>query len=186
MMDNLSVIKASFADIQNIKSRSVMVLKIEVPSEMAKKALDTLGYPLPGEEIPVAVARLSEEAKNGGTVSENRFATESESSSSDKGCDKAGQSNKQKWDEMPYPKRAAILSQNTSFSAFLKGADLGLDDLNITIANHDSGVAQAIRDYCRVESRSHIKPDTEAAKRFDDLYQAFYLWERYGDIGERV
>ncbi len=54
-----AVIQGNFADIQNIKSRSVMVLKIEVPVEQAQKALNTLGYPTPGEEIPVAVVRLN-------------------------------------------------------------------------------------------------------------------------------
>lgn len=54
-----AVITGCYADLKLIKTRSVAQVVIEVPIEQAQKAIDTLGLPLPGQEIHVAIARLN-------------------------------------------------------------------------------------------------------------------------------
>jgi hypothetical protein len=55
-----AVVSGSLAEIKFIKTRSVCVLCIELPIEQAEDAISKFGIPLPGQEIPVAVARLYE------------------------------------------------------------------------------------------------------------------------------
>lgn len=57
-----AAISGSFADYRLVKSRSVLQLVIEVPVEQQGAAFAALGYPLPGTEIPVAVARMNSPA----------------------------------------------------------------------------------------------------------------------------
>lgn len=57
-----AVIAGSFADYRLVKSRGCLQLVIEVPVEQQGAAFAALGYPLPGTEIPVAVARLNPRA----------------------------------------------------------------------------------------------------------------------------
>lgn len=55
----MTAVQAAFSEIQIIKSRSVMVLKCEVPLEVADKVLAALGgIPIPGEERWLALARI--------------------------------------------------------------------------------------------------------------------------------
>ncbi len=51
-------IQGCFAEYQMVKTRGVLVLKIEVPLERQAEVFAVLGYPLPGEEIHVGLARL--------------------------------------------------------------------------------------------------------------------------------
>jgi hypothetical protein len=53
-----AVITGTFADLKLIKTRSVIQVVIECPIEAWKKLTDVLGFPIPGTEIPVAIARL--------------------------------------------------------------------------------------------------------------------------------
>lgn len=57
-----AVIAGSFADYRLVKSRSVLQLVVEIPVEQQEQAFKALGYPLPGVEIAVAVARLNPQA----------------------------------------------------------------------------------------------------------------------------
>jgi hypothetical protein len=54
-----AVITGTFADLKLVKTRSTVQVIIECPIEQAKQVTDLLGFPLPGQEIHVAVARLS-------------------------------------------------------------------------------------------------------------------------------
>lgn len=54
-----AVIAGSFADYRLVKSRSVLQVIVEIPIEQQGAAFAALGYPLPGTEIPVAVARMN-------------------------------------------------------------------------------------------------------------------------------
>src|SRR5215472_1628072 len=57
MTDDRAIL-GSYAEWQMIKSRKVLVLKIEVPLEQAEEVLAKLGFPMPDTEIPVAVCRI--------------------------------------------------------------------------------------------------------------------------------
>lgn len=61
-------IYGSFADYKTIKTRAALQLIIEVPIEQSKHVLNTLGFPLPGEEIPVVVTLVQLEEGDGGDV----------------------------------------------------------------------------------------------------------------------
>jgi len=63
-MSDHCIIQASFADHKRIKTRSVTQLIIEIPIEDTMRVLSILGDPMPGEEIPVAVARLQNEIQS--------------------------------------------------------------------------------------------------------------------------
>jgi hypothetical protein len=55
-----AVITGTFSEVKFIKTRSVMQLCVEIPIEQADMALHVLGgVPQPGNEVHVAVARLS-------------------------------------------------------------------------------------------------------------------------------
>lgn len=58
-MTDEAVITGTFADMKLVKTRSAMQLVIEVPIEHGKKVIEAFGLPVPGAEIPVAVARLA-------------------------------------------------------------------------------------------------------------------------------
>ncbi len=58
-MTTPAAIQGTFADLKTVKTRSVVQMIIEVPIEQGKQVVDAFGFPQPGSEIPVAVARLN-------------------------------------------------------------------------------------------------------------------------------
>jgi hypothetical protein len=56
------VIQGTFADLKTVKTRSVVQMVIEVPIEQGAQIVSAFGFPRPGEEVPVAVARLDPNA----------------------------------------------------------------------------------------------------------------------------
>lgn len=59
-MTDKAVTTGTFSEVRFVKTRSVMVIHIEVPIEAADMALQALGgVPQPGKEVAVAVARLN-------------------------------------------------------------------------------------------------------------------------------
>jgi hypothetical protein len=53
-----SAFLGTYSDLKLVKTRSVAQVVIEVPIERAREVTDLLGFPLPGEEIHVGVARI--------------------------------------------------------------------------------------------------------------------------------
>lgn len=62
MNDRPAALAGSFADYRLVKSRGVLQLIVEIPVESQAQAFEALGYPIPGTDIPVAVARLNSPA----------------------------------------------------------------------------------------------------------------------------
>lgn len=62
-MTDRAVIPGTFADLKIVKTRSVVQMVIEVPIEQGSQIIEAFGFPQPGAEIPVAVARLAEQTK---------------------------------------------------------------------------------------------------------------------------
>jgi hypothetical protein len=54
-----AVIQADFSDFRQVKSRKVAQLIFEIPLEALPQAMERLGWPKPGESLPVAIARLA-------------------------------------------------------------------------------------------------------------------------------
>lgn len=53
-----AAISGTFADYRLVKSRGVLQLVVEIPVELQAEAFEALGYPVPGTDIHVAIARL--------------------------------------------------------------------------------------------------------------------------------
>jgi hypothetical protein len=53
-----SAFLGSYSDLKIVKTRSVVQVIIEVPIERGQEVTDLLGLPRPGEEVPVALARI--------------------------------------------------------------------------------------------------------------------------------
>lgn len=58
-MGTPAVIAGSYADLKTIRTRQVLQMVIEIPLEDGEKLIDAFGFPAPGAEIRVAVARLN-------------------------------------------------------------------------------------------------------------------------------
>ena len=73
-----AAIQGTFADLKSVKTRSVVQMVVEIPIEQAEQVIKAFGFPQPGAEIAVAVARLDpEKAKAAPAPSEKpkeRFA----------------------------------------------------------------------------------------------------------------
>src|SRR5690349_9811828 len=54
----VDAILGTYSDFKLVKTRSVVQVVIEVPLERAQEVTDLFGLPVPGAEIPVAMARL--------------------------------------------------------------------------------------------------------------------------------
>lgn len=67
---------------------------------------------------------------------------------------------RQSWGELPYVQRAGMLAQDQRFWKY-------------TQSDSEDSAAKAIRLFCCVASRKDITPGSEAAERFDQLYQGF-------------
>ena len=61
MADKPAAITGDFATYKHIPSRKVVQLVIEVPQEAQEAMFQALGYPVSGETVPVAVARLKDD-----------------------------------------------------------------------------------------------------------------------------
>ena len=60
MMEH-AAIQGTFADLKSVKTRSVVQMVIEIPIEQAEQVVKAFGFPQPGAEIAVAVARMDPE-----------------------------------------------------------------------------------------------------------------------------
>ena len=56
-----AAIQGTFADLKSVKTRSVVQMVVEIPIEQAEQIVRAFGFPQPGAEIAVAVARLDPE-----------------------------------------------------------------------------------------------------------------------------
>ena len=60
-MTKPAAIMGTFADLKTVKTRSVVQMVIEIPIEQGAQIIEAFGFPRPGEEVPVAVARMDPE-----------------------------------------------------------------------------------------------------------------------------
>lgn len=191
-----AAIAGSFANYRLIRSRSVLVVEIEVPVERQAEVFAALGYPLPGVEIPVAVARLSpslSQSQATGAVEPAR-GTNTPPSSQTLGTGVEGDENRgahqlqrENWvrgemamgldrDEAAYiagqkaVTRAGILCRDGRFQLYA-GVRPGIDpEIAADIA------AAFLRTRCQIASRRDMAHDEGARERFDALCTEFDIW----------
>lgn len=162
-----AAIRATFAEIQMVKSRDVLVLKFEVPLERADEALKNLGgVPRPGEERWFGIARLvpaaAEPSETDGEGEEDRASNNSPAND--------GLSEAEKAEMRKAVKLAGILPKRDDFIDWL-----------IRERNHrnptEEGAADYIRCFCGVLSRSEIATNKEAFERFKRIDTSYRLWK---------
>lgn len=103
-----AVIQGTFADLKTVKTRSVVQMVVEVPIEQGEQIVRAFGFPQPGQEVNVAVARIvpgakpQEQAKPEPTDGHKRF------------------------EDMPRPQQAGILCNDKSFMEWMGAGDTNM------------------------------------------------------------
>ncbi len=151
-----------FSDFKLIKTRSVCQLIIEVPLEQADKCLAAMGgVPLPGQERPVAVARLREKSPE-----------QAPSPSSDG----------KQWKDMRPSQQAGILCSDVDFQKWIaEHKKWGPVSLRDDYSYGEDQVADLVRRKCGILSRSQMDTNPSATAAWSEI-AADYHWHRtHGD-----
>jgi hypothetical protein len=146
-----AVIAGTFADLRSVKSRSVVVLHIEVPIERAADVVAMFGYPQPGEEVSVAVARLLPAAADPAPAT-------------------ATSKPKRPWDDLSLAQQAGIACGDPDFWVWLDHSRAAANVFDVDSA------AQEVRYRCNVKSRREFDRDEAAARRWNALHGEFKRW----------
>jgi len=152
-----AAISGTFSDLKTVKSRSVVQLVIEVPIEQGAAVIEAFGFPQPGAEIHVAVARLVAAP----AVVEREPPTEKP---------------RRKFDELPQSQQAGIRCSEGVFWRFL--AEIyGLK------ADSPETAAAAVRKICGVESRAdldRVRPGESST--WERLNARFVVWLHHPEL----
>lgn len=151
-----AAISGTFSDLKTVKSRSVVQIVIEVPIERAAAVVEAFGFPQPGAEIHVAVARLVGEPK---TI-EHEERTEKP---------------RRKFSELSRSAQAGIRCNDPVYRRWL------CDVYNYEADKPDQA-AEAVRDICGISSRAALDADPTAAARWGRLEREFDLWLHHPEI----
>ena len=155
-----AVIQGTYADIKNVKTRSVVQIVIEVPIEQAGLIQQALGWPQPGSEIRVAVARLHDGAAD---TTQPAGPTSEPAAPSPRTLD-----------DMPYPQQAALLCKMEPFQAWLKRGYKQIFLIPRPGGTDEERAAYVVRRVCGdIESRRELQPDTPAGNDWKRLYQTY-------------
>ena len=153
-----AVIQGVFSDLKNIKTRSCVQIVIEVPIEQAGMVIDALGWPQPGAEIPVAIARLNDEAAAIFKHNSHEAPTSKEVTASSPIIE-----------PIPYPQQITLLCEQEAFQDWLFARFQWPEEY----ADGKSAAAFVIRRYCHVSSRSDIQAGTEPGRRWYELFTEY-------------
>jgi hypothetical protein len=147
--------RATYSEVQPIKTRGVVKFVFEVPLAEADAAYRVLGgFPNPAAETWVAIARLKDNHEGDAAVPSTLAA---------------------KTDPSPVPNKrlvqqAAIACGDPLFQTFLKK--------NGAVINNAEDTAVIVRKACGVTSRSEIIPGSPAAAKWEKLTAEFLVWKR--------
>ena len=136
-------IQGTFADLKSVKTRSVVQMVIEIPIEQAERVVSMFGFPQPGAEIAVAVARLDPEKAKGSV-----------------GARETPAKPKKRFHELPLSQQAALRCQDGGFREFLTAE-------HAMIRNSDA--ADFVRRWCEVKSRAELDSNAKAASLWTSL-----------------
>lgn len=152
-----AAISGTFSDLKTVKSRSVVQIVIEVPIERAAAVVEAFGFPQPGAEIHVAVARL---VAAPATIEH----------------EPAAEKPRRKFAEMPRSQQAGIRCCEQAFWRFLN------ETYGRPAASSPESAAQVVRLLCNVESRANL--DGQGADAWDALEARFYLWMHHPELSK--
>ena len=152
-MTDPAAIDGSYADFKLVKTRSVCQLVVEIPIERAEEAIRKFGIPQPGQEIPVALARLQTPPKAAANAER-----------SEKGKERYRESDKMQ----QAATRAVMLCEDRKFQMWAS-TQICEPWLGPPIPD----TAHWLRWRLNIKSRSEIASRDEAYKRFIALEMAY-------------
>lgn len=156
-----AAIQAQLVDVRNLGTEKCVKLTLHVPAELAMQVVDAFGWPTNVNPVPVALARLN---LNAGSASPAREAVAVDHGQAD------STASRRPFASLPLPQQAALLCNDPVFRAFLN------EEHNYNCETADDA-AEAVRERCKVGSRSDIKPDTPAAAAFIRDREQFIAWK---------
>lgn len=157
-MTDRAAIMGSLVDVRNIGVHKSVKLTIHVPEEQAVMVINAFGWPTGVDPVPVAIARLSPEAKEREPVQESNPPVRARKS----------------WDELPPPQQAAIRCNEPAFQKFLQ--EKFRARWKILSGTDAENAAELVRVLCKVESRSQLTIGSRAATQWHVLDSEYKLW----------
>lgn len=159
-----AVFTGTFSDFKSVKTRSVCQIIIEVPVEKAGECLAALGgWPIPGEEKSVAVARIVEKKQE------------------QTAPDPAPAEGRQ-WQSLRPSQQAGILCADTEFQEWIVphakwgSGPTGPDSYG------EGYVVDLVRDRCGIGSRAELDTNQQAAAIWNEIVADFRWHQKHGGI----
>jgi hypothetical protein len=151
------LLKATYADLKTVKTRSTCQLILELPIEALTDVVALLGAPVPGNEVWVAVARLNLSAALTEPV---QIAHDN-----DDARDEPGKPPR------PLSQVSAILCNIVAFRRFIMEQYKGWDQIPTV-----DEAADWLREKCGVQSRRQFDTDDVAAANFKNIRSKYWAW----------
>lgn len=151
-----AAVQGTFADLKSVKTRSVVQMIIEAPIEQAAEIVRLFGFPQPGKEVPVAVARLRAAPQQ----IETQPAT------------------KRQMGDLAPAQQAGILCSAARFRKFLHETRENAWLLALSQSKDDpvQAAAVAVRAICGVHSRAELASNPQAELAWQDLKREYDIW----------
>lgn len=149
------VLKASYADLKTVKTRSTVQIILEMPIEALTDVVGLLGAPVPGNEVWVAVARLRPEAT----------ATPQIAHANDEEPLPAGGPSRS------LAQIAAMLCDKPTFKQYIYERSADWDH----VPNKEEAT-EWLRSACSIQSRRELDNNPEAARRFREIRSSYKAW----------
>jgi hypothetical protein len=170
-----AAIAGSLAEIKFIKSRSVCVLCVEIPIEQSEDAIAKFGVPIPGREIPIALALL--QASPGPAPAVDSGPSTAPSFPKDAGVPARdtvkSERAKAAYKAMPPMKRdvadAARLIKDEAFQRWVLVADFRQDNPVGNIAWTD----RLLKQHLRIASKAEIGESRDVNERWHTLLTTY-------------
>jgi len=151
------VLKATYADLKTVKTRSMCQVVLELPIEALTEVVRLLGAPVPGNEVWVAVARLDLSA-----AQQEPAQIEHANDDTDDEPHKPPR---------PLSQVAGMLCNTPTFQQFICEQSEGWDHRPTSIE-----AADWLRANCGINSRTELNTHPVAAERFRKIRADYNAW----------
>ena len=153
MTDN-AVVQGNFSDLKIVKTRSTVQIIIECPIEHGEQIIAAFGFPKPGEEIPVVVARLDVNAVKRPPAAPEKV--------------------KVPFKDMPMVTQAALRCNDVRFQNFLYVRYREqCDGAGLSTTEGQEIAASVVRWFCGVQSRKELGQYPTPTAKWKDLNANF-------------
>lgn len=162
-MGDAAVFQGCYTDLKFIKTRSVAQVIVEISIERAEAFVAAFGAPLPGKEIPVAIARL--DPSKPATAPRNANGGD-------------GGKERRAWGQLKLAEQAGVRCEDREFQRFI------CEQVGLPIDGQTA--AMLVRRLCGVDSRSEITPESNAGVAWVNLDAQYLAWRHEATIAEPV